>query len=106
MSPHTIESPGRTGVAVPAKERQSISKSEILPPFRVLLHNDDHNYFRHVEATLMKVFGWTHPEARKVTLEAHEKGVALCGMWSFEVAELYRDQLRSYRLCSTIEEAT
>lgn len=105
MSAKTIEPPGRTGVAVPAKAPQVRSKSEILPPFKVLLHNDDINYFQHVEATLMKVFGWTSPVARAITIEAHTTGVAACGVWPFEVAEFYRDQLRSYRLTSTIEEA-
>lgn len=101
----TIEPPSKPGVAVPSKEKQTKDRSEILPPWKVLLHNDDKNSFDHVAKTLMRVFGWENAKAQEVMYEAHKKGLALCGVWTFEVAEHYSDQLKSYSLSSTMEKA-
>ena len=73
--------------------------------FRVLLHNDDKNTRDHVVKTLMQVFAWTLEKAVPVMKEAEAQGVALCGVFHFEAAEHYTDQLKSFSLCATMEPA-
>lgn len=89
----------------PGKQIGHANSTLLLPMFRVLLHNDDKNSMEHVVKTLMQVFGWTLEKAVPVMKEAHVKGLALCGIWHFEAAEHYCDQLHSFSLSATMEPA-
>ena len=80
-------------------------KVERLPPYRVLLHNDDKNDFVHVIETLVDLTPLTPQAATTVTMEAHKTGVALVLMTHRERAELYVDQFKSKSLRVTIERA-
>ncbi len=84
----------------PAKERV-----DLLPPFRVLLHNDDVNEMGYVVETLVALTPLNPPHAARVMLEAHHRGVALVLVTHRERAELYVDQFRSKRLTASIERA-
>ncbi|TLN28686.1 ATP-dependent Clp protease adaptor ClpS [bacterium] len=73
-------------------------------PCRVLLHNDDVNDMDHVvRALLLVVAGLTPGDAGRIMLEAHREGIALVIVCHRELAELYRDGLRSAGLTATIE---
>ncbi len=76
-----------------------------IPLYRVLLHNDDYNTMDHVVKSLMKVFRFEKAESERIMLEAHRSGVALCIIEPLEQAELHRDQLRSYSLIASLEQA-
>lgn len=80
-------------------------KLDKLPPYRVLLHNDDHNDMVHVAQTLTLVTPLDQRRAVSVMLLAHTRGVALVCVTHKEHAELIRDRLRSRGLTSTIEPA-
>src|SRR3990172_6355606 len=67
-------------------------KPKQLPPFKVLLHNDDVNTMEHVVSSILKVTTLEPQEAVLRTLEAHETGVALLLVTHLERAELYREQ--------------
>ena len=82
------------------------SLSEILPPYSVILHNDDHNGMDYVVAALVKsVPSLKVPDAVHIMLEAHNEGRAVVITCPLEPAELYRDRLRSFGLGATIEKA-
>ena len=74
-----------------------------LPPFRVILHNDDENDFRHVITSIMKLTHLTPEEAIERTLEAHETGQSLLLVTHRERAELYVEQFASLSLTVTAE---
>ncbi len=74
-----------------------------LPPFKVILHNDDVNTFEHVIATILKLTPLTPPQAIARTVEAHETGQALLLVTSRERAELYVEQFASCSLTVTCE---
>lgn len=76
-----------------------------LPPFRVLLHNDDVNSIDHVVDSIMELTPLDHGRAVEVTLEAQQSGAALVLVTHQERAELYRDQFTSKSLTVTIEPA-
>ena len=76
-----------------------------LPPWKVLLHNDDKNEITFVVLTVMELTALKQEEAVQRTVEAHETGVALLLTTHKERAELYKDQFASKGLTVTIEPA-
>jgi len=78
----------------------------LLPRYRVLLYNDDHNTLGHVVATLLETIQTlAAEEAERIALEAHRTGCAQVVICLRELAEHYRAQLRDRALTSSIEPA-
>lgn len=80
-------------------------KPRQLPPYKVLLHNDDVNVLDDVVAALVSLTPLKEQEARAKTREAHNKGLSLLFSTHKERAELYQQQLVSKKLTVTIEPA-
>ena len=81
-------------------------KTDILPPWSVILHNDDHNEMLYVVRSLTKsVPNLGTTRATQIMLEAHNHGKAVVTTCPLELAELYRDRLESFGLTATIEKA-
>jgi ATP-dependent Clp protease adaptor protein ClpS len=96
--------PGSTTQPPVAPEGRTRSIEEILPPYRVVLHNDDVNDMAHVvRALLVSVPELTTERAAEIMLEAHNHGQAEVIRCPFEREELYRDRLESHGLTATIE---
>lgn len=74
-----------------------------LPPYRVLLHNDDVNNDVFVVSSLVELTPLPRERAVEVMREAHKTGVALVVVTHKERAELYKDQFTSKKLTVTIE---
>ncbi len=74
-----------------------------LPPYRVLLHNDDTNTFDHVILTILKLTSLNERDAVLRAIEAHQKGLSLLLMTHRERAELYVEQFATYQLSVTCE---
>jgi len=55
--------------------------------YKVLLHNDDYTTMEFVVYALMQVFHKSVEEATQIMLNVHEKGIGVCGLYSFEIAE-------------------
>lgn len=55
--------------------------------YKVLLLNDDFTPMDFVVRILESVFGKTRDEAIEVMLHVHHRGVGVCGIYTFEVAE-------------------
>ena len=70
------------GVAV--KER---STTKTPKNYKVLLHNDDFSTMEFVVHVLQKFFGRSADEATQIMLNVHQRGVGVCGVYSFEIAE-------------------
>ena len=79
--------------------------TEPLPPWRVLLHNDDKNTFEHVTGTIVELTPLKEQEAKVRVVEAHKTGVSLLLVTHKERAELYQEQFKSKSLIVTIEPA-
>ena len=78
-------------------------KPRQLPPYKVLLHNDDVNSFDHVIKSIVRLTPVPTEEALLKTIEAHETGVALLLVTHLERAELYAEQFASLKIIVTIE---
>lgn len=92
--------------AAPAREADLRTIEETLPPYWVVLHNDDHNAMDHVvHALLVSVPELDAERAAEVMLTAHLRGEASVIACPLERAELYRDRLISHGLKATIRKA-
>jgi len=56
-------------------------------PYRVLMLNDDYTPMEFVVLVLQRFFRMNMEEATRVMLHVHQRGVGVCGVFSYEVAE-------------------
>ncbi|MDT8857069.1 ATP-dependent Clp protease adapter ClpS [Paracoccaceae bacterium Fryx2] len=63
------------------------SKTQRPPLYKVLLLNDDYTPMEFVVHVLERFFGLNHAQAFEIMLTVHKKGLAVVGVFSFEVAE-------------------
>jgi len=94
--------PKKKSKGAPAPQK---TPPRMLPPFKVLLHNDDINSLDHVVETIVELTSLNEQDAKLRTEEADKTGVALLLVTHKERAELYRDQFSSKGLTVTIEPA-
>lgn len=102
MSP-TLSETGAASGAV--KTTPSRPRPGLLPPWKVLLHNDDVNDMLYVVETIRELTALNRQQALLRMIEAHKTGVALLVTTHREHAELLSDQFASKRLTVTIEPA-
>jgi len=57
------------------------------PMYKVLLHNDDYTTMEFVVEILMLVFNKPPEEAVEIMLNVHQKGIGICGIYTYEVSE-------------------
>jgi ATP-dependent Clp protease adaptor protein ClpS len=63
------------------------TKTQRPPLYKVLLLNDDYTPMEFVVHVLERFFGLNHAQAFEIMLTVHKKGLAVVGVFSFEVAE-------------------
>ena len=65
------------------------AKPELKPPrmYKVVLLNDDYTPMEFVIVVLERFFNKSHDDATRIMLHVHHKGVGVCGVYTFEVAE-------------------
>ena len=64
--------------------------------YRVLLLNDDFTPMDFVVHVLEKFFGKSAQEATEIMLHVHRKGVGICGVYTYEIAETKVTQVMDY----------
>jgi len=82
-------------VATKPKEREETATCHI-PPFHVILENDDYHTMEFVVNVLLKVLGCSVQRAAQLTLQAHHTGRSIVWTGTKEVAELKVEQIRSF----------
>jgi ATP-dependent Clp protease adaptor protein ClpS len=86
--------------------RRERTIDEILPPYSVILLNDDVHSMDYVIVALRRsVPSLTSERAAEIMLEAHNTGQAVVVTCPLEQAELYRDRLQSFGLGALVEPA-
>ena len=99
---------GGAAVAKPKGARKTSPKKkppQQLPPWKVLLHNDDKNEVLFVVDTIVELTSLNKQDAMLRTEEAHKTGVSLLLTTHKERAELYQEQFQTKGLTTTIEPA-
>jgi ATP-dependent Clp protease adaptor protein ClpS len=76
---------------------------ELVPPYKVILHNDDVNDMVRVVEVILRLTPLTREEATRKMFEAHYTGWSVLLVTHKERAELYQEQFTSCKLTVTIE---
>jgi ATP-dependent Clp protease adaptor protein ClpS len=80
-----------TGVATRTRAR-----TKKPTPYRVLMLNDDYTPMEFVVLVLKRFFSMNMDEATRVMLHVHQKGVGVCGIFTYEVAETKVNQVMDF----------
>lgn len=64
--------------------------------YKVLMLNDDYTPMEFVIDVLQHIFQKNREEATKIMLHVHQKGVGVCGVYTYEVAETKVTQTVDY----------
>lgn len=94
---------GGGGTATAERVQPRPPRIEHMPPWRVLLHNDQVNEVGYVVDTIVELTSLRRQQATMRMLEAHRTGLSLLLTTHREHAELLAEQFRSKRLTVTIE---
>ena len=82
---------GQTAIITKAKP-----KTQRPSLYKVLLLNDDYTPMEFVVHVLERIFGMTNAQALELMLTVHRRGVAVVGVFSFEIAETKVTQVMDY----------
>ncbi len=85
--PQTPGGPGQDGsggLDLATKTRVRTKKPSM---YRVLILNDDYTPMEFVVLILERFFNKSREQATRIMLHVHQKGVGVCGVYTYEVAE-------------------
>ncbi|WP_217908020.1 ATP-dependent Clp protease adapter ClpS [Parasphingorhabdus flavimaris] len=82
-----------TNLGIATKTRAKTKKPS---PYKVLILNDDYTPMEFVVLVLKRFFNMDIDEATRVMLHVHQKGVGVCGTFSYEVAETKVTQVMDF----------
>lgn len=97
---------GQTATLEPKHKGKTKPKPKLpgmMPPWKVMLHNDDVNDMLDVVLSIIELTPLNETEAFLRMKEANDTGVALLLVTHKERAELYQEQFTSKQLTVTIE---
>ncbi len=84
---------GGNQVGVATKTRAKPKKPS---QFKVLMLNDDYTPMEFVVMCLKRFFGMDLEQATRVMLHVHQKGVGICGIFPYEIAETKVNQVMDF----------
>ncbi|GGB63266.1 ATP-dependent Clp protease adapter ClpS [Blastomonas aquatica] len=85
------DGPPDIGIAVKTR-----AKSKKPSQYKVLMLNDDYTPMEFVVLVLKRFFSMNMDEATRVMLHVHQKGVGVCGIFTYEVAETKVNQVMDF----------
>ena len=71
-------------------------KTQRPPMYKVLLLNDDFTPMEFVVHVLQRFFKMSIEDATRVMLHVHQRGVGVCGIFTYEVAETKVSQVMDF----------
>ncbi len=71
-------------IGVATKTRVKVKKPSL---YKVLMLNDDYTPMEFVVDALQHIFNKGHDEAIQIMLHVHQRGVGVCGLFTYEIAE-------------------
>ena len=66
------------------------------PQYQVILLNDDYTPMEFVIEVLEKFFHKNREEATQIMLHVHQRGVGVCGIYAYDLAETKAMQVMNY----------
>ena len=89
--PRRDDGDSKTGIVT--KTRPKTKKPNL---YKVLLLNDDFTPMEFVVLVLQRFFNKGHEDATRIMLHVHHKGVGICGVYTYEVAETKVTQVMDF----------
>ena len=83
----------RAGVVLATRTDPKTEKPSL---YKVLLMNDDYTPMEFVVLVLQRYFRMNMEQATQVMLHVHQKGVGVCGIFTYEVAETKVTQVMDF----------
>ena len=83
----------RLGTNVVARTKPKVKKPSM---YKVLMLNDDYTPMEFVVYCLERFFRKGREGATRIMLHVHQKGVGICGVYSYEVAETKVTQVMDF----------
>ena len=87
------DKPDGTDGGLALAERTQTKKPAL---YRVIMLNDDYTPMEFVVLILQRFFGHNTQKAQKIMLHVHQKGVGVCGVYTYEVAETKINQVMTF----------
>lgn len=84
---------GGTGAGIATRTRTETRKPSL---YKVLMLNDDYTPMEFVVLVLQRYFRMTIEDATQVMLHVHQRGVGICGIFTYEVAETKVTQVMDF----------
>ena len=84
---------GGTSTGIIVKTKPKTKKPSM---YKVLMLNDDYTPMEFVVLVLQRFFSMSIEDATRVMLQVHQQGVAVCGVFTYEVAETKVTQVMDY----------
>jgi ATP-dependent Clp protease adaptor protein ClpS len=84
---------GQDQVGTATKTRTKPKKPSM---FKVLMLNDDYTPMEFVVMVLKRFFAMDMEQATRVMLHVHQKGVGVCGIFPYEIAETKVNQVMDF----------
>jgi ATP-dependent Clp protease adaptor protein ClpS len=94
--PSNLDEPIVTTLTPPKSKVQVEAQTKRLPPYNVIILNDEEHTFDYVIELLVKLFGHPLATAQELTLRIHLTGRAVVYTTHKERAELKREQILAY----------
>ncbi|WP_199555502.1 ATP-dependent Clp protease adapter ClpS [Sandaracinobacteroides hominis] len=82
-----------TGAGVATKSKTETKKPAL---YKVLMLNDDYTPMEFVVHVLQRFFRMSIEDATRVMLHVHQRGVGICGIFTYEVAETKVSQVMDF----------
>ncbi len=87
-TPVRIDDDGDAGLALKTRTRNKKPSM-----YKVLMLNDDYTPMEFVVYVLQRFFAMPDERARQIMLHVHQRGVGICGVYTYEVAETKVNQV-------------
>ena len=87
------EGAGRPGTGLATRTKPKTKKPSM---YKVLMLNDDYTPMEFVVYVLERFFHLSREQATRIMLHVHQRGVGICGVYSYEVAETKVTQVMDF----------
>jgi ATP-dependent Clp protease adaptor protein ClpS len=91
--PRREDGDGESKTGIVTKTRPKTKKPNL---YKVLLLNDDFTPMEFVVLVLQRFFNKGQEDATRIMLHVHHKGVGICGVYTYEVAETKVTQVMDF----------
>jgi ATP-dependent Clp protease adaptor protein ClpS len=85
-----------TAIPIVLPEVEEVTATRRVPPYHVILLNDDHHSVEFVIEVLIKALGFSAERAYEHMMEAHTSGRAVVWTAPKEIAELKAEQMQTF----------